>query len=78
MNQRNKTICCFGELLLRLSPVMSGGFIKDRSMPVFIGGAELNAATALALWNQSTKYVTALPPNYFAEEIVDFLITDIK
>lgn len=68
-----RTICCFGELLLRFSPVMNGGFIKDASMPVFIGGAELNAATALALWNESTKYVTALPSNYFAEEIVDFV-----
>lgn len=69
----NKTICCFGELLLRFSPVMNGEFIKGASIPVYIGGAELNAATALSLWNESTKYVTALPQNYFAEEIVDFV-----
>ena len=69
----NKTICCFGELLLRFSPVMNPGFIHDASMPVFIGGAELNAATALSLWNEQVKYVTALPQNYFAEEIVQFI-----
>lgn len=68
-----KIICCFGELLLRFSPIMNGGFIKDASMPVFIGGAELNAATALSLWNESARYVTAVPSNYFAEEIVDFI-----
>lgn len=52
---------------------MNGGFIKDASIPVYIGGAELNAATALSLWNESTRYVTALPQNYFAKEIVDFV-----
>lgn len=67
------TICCFGELLMRFSPAMEGKFIADRSMPVFIGGAELNAATALSLWNQSARYVTALPANYLAEEIVQFV-----
>lgn len=65
------TVCCFGELLLRYSPVMHGGFIKDASMPVFIGGAELNAATALAKWEVPVKYVTALPDNYLAKEIVE-------
>lgn len=68
-----KIICCFGELLLRFSPAMDGKFITDHSMPVFIGGAELNAATALSLWNQLTRYVTALPSNYLAEEIADFI-----
>lgn len=73
MNESKKIICCFGELLLRFSPVMNEGFIKDASMPVYIGGAELNAATALSLWNESARYVTALPENYFAEEIVQFI-----
>lgn len=68
-----KIICCFGELLMRFSPAMQGKFIADHSMPVFIGGAELNAATALSLWNQSARYVTALPANYLAEEIVLFV-----
>ncbi|RYY18635.1 MAG: sugar kinase, partial [Chitinophagaceae bacterium] len=66
-------VLCFGELLLRLSPAVSGEWIRERSMPVFVGGAELNAATALSLWNESTRYVTALPQNYLSEEIVDFI-----
>ena len=69
----SKSICCFGELLLRFSPEMQGVFIQKNSMPVFVGGAELNAATALALWQQPVKYVTALPDNYLTSEIVDFI-----
>ena len=68
-----KSICCFGELLLRFSPEMRGVFIQKNSMPVFVGGAELNAATALALWQQPVKYVTALPDNYLTAEIEDFI-----
>ncbi|MFT3980596.1 MAG: sugar kinase [Ferruginibacter sp.] len=66
-------ICCFGELLMRFSPAMHGKFIAEHSMPVFIGGAELNAATALSLWGESTRYVTALPAHYLAQEIVQFV-----
>lgn len=38
-------------------------------MPVFIGGAELNVAHALANWNVPVQYCTALPANYLSEEI---------
>lgn len=38
-------------------------------MPVFIGGAELNVAHALANWNIPVQYCTALPRNYLSEEI---------
>ncbi|RYY64117.1 MAG: sugar kinase, partial [Chitinophagaceae bacterium] len=69
----NKIICCFGELLMRFSPAMHGKFISDHSMPVYIGGAELNAATALALWNQPTRYITALPQNSLADDIIQFI-----
>jgi 2-dehydro-3-deoxygluconokinase len=68
-----KTICSFGELLLRFSPEMQGGFIREAQMPVYIGGAELNLAQALALWGEDIRYVTALPKNYLAEEIVSFI-----
>jgi 2-dehydro-3-deoxygluconokinase len=63
-----KNILCFGELLLRLSP--TNNWITENTMPVFIGGAELNVATALAKWNIATKYCTALPSNYLSEEII--------
>lgn len=67
---RPGTVCCFGELLLRYSPALEGKWIKDTSMSVYIGGAELNAATALAGWGLPVKYVTALPDNYLGQEIV--------
>lgn len=73
ITEQKKTICCFGELLLRFSPEMQGKFIAAHTMPVFIGGAELNAATALALWGCKARYVTALPQHYLAEEIVQFI-----
>ncbi len=65
-----KRIFCFGELLLRLSPQLEGKWIKEHSMPVFIGGAELNAATALARWDVPVAYGTALPDNYLSKEII--------
>ena len=63
-------VCCFGEILLRFSPQLHGKFIAQASMPVYIGGAELNVATALARWNIAAKYVTAVPANYLAEEMI--------
>jgi 2-dehydro-3-deoxygluconokinase len=62
-------VLCFGELLLRLSPVLDGEWIKDASMPVFVGGAELNTATALAKWNVPVSFCTALPDHYLAKEV---------
>lgn len=63
------TVFCFGELLLRLSPQLNGEWIKQKSMLVYIGGAELNVATALAAWNIPVNFVTALPDNYLSKEI---------
>jgi 2-dehydro-3-deoxygluconokinase len=65
-----KKICCFGELLMRFSPELQGGFISANTMPVYIGGAELNVTTALAKWNLPVKYVTAIPDHYLSNEIV--------
>lgn len=63
-------ILCFGELLLRLSPELNGEWIRQNQMPVFIGGAELNTATALAKWNVPVSYCTALPDHYLSKEII--------
>jgi len=62
-------VCCFGELLLRMSPELNGKWIHDAAIPFYIGGAELNVATALANWDVPVKYCTALPNNYLSEEI---------
>jgi len=72
-NIQNKKILCFGELLIRMSPKLNGGWIEENSMASFIGGAELNVATALACWNLPTKYFTALPENSLSADILEYL-----
>jgi 2-dehydro-3-deoxygluconokinase len=65
-----KKVLCFGELLLRLSPELNGEWIRQAHEPVFIGGAELNVATALACWHVPVGYCTALPDNYLSHDIL--------
>lgn len=67
----NPKICFFGEMLLRLSPA-SDQWVSSNSIPCHIGGAELNTATALAQWGMDTKFVTALPDNFFAKQALSF------
>ena len=64
-----KKVCCFGEILLRFAP--NNEWATDNAMQVFIGGAELNAATALANWNIGVKYVTAVPDNYLSLQVLE-------
>jgi 2-dehydro-3-deoxygluconokinase len=66
-----KKVLCFGELLLRISPSLNRQWINDAAMAVHIGGAELNAAAALARWDVPVKYCTVLPENYLAKEICE-------
>lgn len=66
-------VLSFGELLLRLSPSTNGEWLKQNSMPVFVGGAELNVANALAKWNTPVSYFTALPQHLLSAQIVEEL-----
>ena len=63
-------VLCLGELLLRLSPQLNQQWVREASMPVYVGGAELNAATALARWGVRVSYCTSLPDNYLSREII--------
>ncbi len=63
-------ILCFGELLLRFSPATDGQWLKNQQIPVYIGGAELNVATALAKWNMPVGYCSSLPQNYLSADII--------
>src|SRR3569833_259373 len=65
-------VLTFGELLLRISPDDGGQWLRDNQFPFYVAGAELNAATALALWGIPVKYVTALPDNGMVKQIVEF------
>lgn len=38
-------------------------------MPVYIGGAELNVATALCKWDVPVAYCTTMPDNYLSKDI---------
>ncbi len=68
-------VLCFGELLLRLPPANGGEWLRTNHLPVFVGGAELNVATALATWQMPVKYCTALPDNIITHDIIAFLQT---
>jgi hypothetical protein len=56
-------VLSFGELLLRICPDSESSWLKKNELPFYIGGAELNVATALALWELPSKYCTVLPKN---------------
>jgi 2-dehydro-3-deoxygluconokinase len=66
-------ILSFGELLLRICPDTEGNWLQENSLPFYVGGAELNVATALALWDLPSAYLTALPENMLSEQILDYL-----
>jgi 2-dehydro-3-deoxygluconokinase len=63
-------ILCFGEPLLRFSPSAGGQWLKEQHFPVFLGGAELNVATALAKWDLPVTYCTALPDNFLSHDLI--------
>lgn len=63
-------VFCFGEILLRLSPVLQGEWLRQQTMSSFLGGAELNVAAALAKWNIPVMYCSAMPDNYLSREII--------
>ena len=69
MQGKKKKVLCFGEVLLRMSPFANGGWIEQRQIPTFVGGAEANVATALSGWGVPAGYCTALPANYLADDI---------
>ncbi|MGZ3874326.1 MAG: PfkB family carbohydrate kinase [Mucilaginibacter sp.] len=66
-------ILSFGELLLRMCPDADGEWLRTNQLPFYTGGAELNVATALALWGLPSKYFTALPENGLSAQIIKFL-----
>jgi 2-dehydro-3-deoxygluconokinase len=63
----------FGELLFRVSLDGEKRWLKENNVPFFIGGAELNVATALSLWDVPTQYFTALPANDMSAQTTSFL-----
>ncbi|MGV3540970.1 MAG: PfkB family carbohydrate kinase [Rufibacter sp.] len=66
-------VLSFGELLLRISPDGQGQWLQENRLPFYVGGAELNVATALALWGVPSAYLTALPDNFLSDELLSYL-----
>lgn len=58
---------------MRMSPALQGEWLRQHSLPVYLGGAELNVAQALARWQQPVKYVTAMPANSMSDDIRHYL-----
>jgi 2-dehydro-3-deoxygluconokinase len=69
----NKKVLSFGELLLRICPDAGGDWLKENVLPFYVGGAEANVATALALWDIPSAYFTALPDNMLARQLAGYL-----
>jgi 2-dehydro-3-deoxygluconokinase len=63
----------FGELLLRICPDGDGEWLAENKLPFYVGGAELNVATALALWEVPSAYFSALPDNFMSAQILDYI-----
>jgi 2-dehydro-3-deoxygluconokinase len=72
-NFTDGSVLSFGELLLRICPDAEGQWLYENSLPFYVGGAELNVATALALWDIPSAYFTALPENGMATQLLDYL-----
>ena len=67
-----KIVLSFGELLLRMCPDMDGQWLIANNLPFYVGGAEANVATALALWGMASAYFTALPENMMARQLTAY------
>lgn len=63
----------FGELLLRICPDPEGEWLKENNLPFYVGGAELNVATALSLWDIPSAYMTSLPDNFLSQQLVGYV-----
>jgi 2-dehydro-3-deoxygluconokinase len=66
-------VLSFGELLLRICPDAEGEWLQQNSLPFYIGGAEANVATALAIWGTPSAYATALPENMLSRQLTAYL-----
>ena len=66
-------VLCFGEILMRMSPDTESKWLQQNALPVFLGGAELNVATALASWKIPVAYSTAMPSNYLSRQLLQYV-----
>lgn len=63
-------VLCFGELLLRYAPDEETDWLKNNKLDVYLGGAEMNVACALAKWRVPVSYCTALAENFLSHQLI--------
>jgi 2-dehydro-3-deoxygluconokinase len=66
-------VLSYGEILLRICPDSESHWLKDNTLPFYVGGAECNVATALARWDAPSAYFTAMPENGMTRQITAYL-----
>ena len=66
-------VLSFGELLLRICPDTEGKWLEQNNLSFYVGGAEANVATALALWGIPSGYATAVPDNLMTRQVLGYL-----
>jgi 2-dehydro-3-deoxygluconokinase len=66
-------VLSFGELLLRICPDGDGEWLEENALSCYVGGAEANVATALALWDIPSAYFTVLPDNMMSHQLTAYL-----
>ncbi|MBN1285467.1 MAG: sugar kinase [Anaerolineae bacterium] len=69
-----KTVVCFGEIMMRLTPPGFLRFVQVNRFDVSFGGAEANVAAALASYGVPAQFVTRLP----AHAIGDLCIRSLR
>lgn len=63
-------ITTLGEIMLRLKSPANERFFQNPSLEATFGGGEANVSVSLANYGMETDFVTVLPDNAIAEEIV--------
>lgn len=69
----NKKILCFGEILIRFSPDADGEWLKKSNVFACPAGSEANVAANLAVWNQPSAYLTAMPDHFLSAHVINYL-----
>lgn len=72
-NAKGKAVLSFGELLLRICPDTHGDWLRTNQLPVYVGGAELNVASALACWDIPASYLTAIPESMLSSQLKGYI-----
>lgn len=71
--EAKKRVLCFGEILIRFSPDADGAWLKNSNVFACPAGSEANVAANLAVWNQPSAYLTAMPENFLSHHVKNYL-----